>query len=104
VAIALRAEAAQLTRAHRRAARRPAAGHADRRAMPHGLTRWQRTGCRTWGQLRALPRGGVARRFGAALLQAGQAYGERPEVCPWLALPEVFDMRLELPALATTTP
>ena len=29
-----------------------------------------RTGCNTWGQLRALPRGGVARRFGAPLLDA----------------------------------
>lgn len=65
----------------------------------------ERTGCRTWGQLRALPRGGVARRFGAALVDAlDMAYGQRPEVCPWLALPEVFDMNTELPALATTTP
>jgi protein ImuB len=32
------------------------------------------------------------------------AYGERPEVCPWLTLPEVFDVRLELPALATRRP
>jgi protein ImuB len=47
----------------------------------------------------------VARRFGAALVDAlDMAYGQRPEVCPWLALPEVFDMNVELPALATTTP
>ena len=73
-------------------------------AMPHVDT-LARTGCRTWGQLRALPRGGVARRFGAALLQAlDAAYGERPEVYPWLTLPEVFDVRLELPALATGGP
>ncbi|MCJ0763499.1 DNA polymerase Y family protein [Variovorax terrae] len=64
-----------------------------------------RTGCRTWGELRALPRGGVARRFGAALLDAlDAAWGERPERYPWLTLPEVFDLKLELPALATSTP
>lgn len=73
-------------------------------ALPHVDT-LERTGCRTWGQLRALPRGGVARRFGAALLQAlDAAYGKRPEVYPWLTLPEVFDVRLELPALATGGP
>jgi len=65
----------------------------------------ERTGCRTWGQLRALPRGGVARRFGAALVDAlDMAWGQRPETCRWLTLPEVFDMNVELPALATTTP
>ncbi len=65
----------------------------------------ERTGCRTWGQLRALPRGGVARRFGAALLDAlDMAYGQRPESCAWLSLPEVFDMNLELPMLATSAP
>lgn len=64
-----------------------------------------RTGCRQWGQLRALPRGGVARRFGAPLLEAlDTAYGERPAACVWLTLPEVFDASLELPALATTAP
>jgi protein ImuB len=65
----------------------------------------ERTGCRSWGALRTLPRGGVARRFGAALLQAlDAAWGERPERYPWLTLPEVFDLRIELPALATTAP
>lgn len=64
-----------------------------------------RTGCRTWGQLRALPRAGVARRFGAALLRAlDAAYGEQPENHVWLSLPEVFDQRLDLPMLATTAP
>jgi len=58
-----------------------------------------RLGCSTWGQLRSLPRGGVARRFGAPLLDAlDQAYGQRPDVYPWLTLPEVFDARLELPS------
>jgi len=73
-------------------------------ALPHAAT-LERTGCRTWGALRALPRGGVARRFGAPLLDAlDMAWGERPESLPWLTLPEVFDVNAELPALATTAP
>jgi protein ImuB len=65
----------------------------------------ERIGCRHWGELRALPRGGVARRFGAALLEALDcAYGERPERYAWLQLPEEFDLKLELAALATTAP
>ncbi|RCW69288.1 DNA polymerase Y family protein [Pseudorhodoferax soli] len=62
----------------------------------------ERTGCRSWGQLRALPRAGVARRFGAALLEAlDQAYGLRPTSYPWCRLPPVFDQNVELPATAT---
>jgi protein ImuB len=67
-------------------------------AQPH-LPTLERLGCTTWGQLRALPRGGVARRFGAPLLAAlDQAYGAAPEVYAWLRLPEVFDAPLELAA------
>jgi protein ImuB len=59
----------------------------------------QRLGCRSWGDLRALPRGGLVRRFGNHLLDAlDQAFGEKPELYPWLTLPEVFDEPLELPA------
>jgi protein ImuB len=65
----------------------------------------ERTGCRTWGELRALPRAGVARRFGADLLDAlDAAYGERPERYPWLQLPEEFDLKFELVSLVTTAP
>lgn len=64
-----------------------------------------RLGCRTWGDLRALPRGGLARRFGADLVAAlDRAYGQAPEVYPWLTLPEVFDAPLELLASVDTAP
>lgn len=65
-------------------------------AQPH-LATLERIGCTCWGQLRALPRSGVARRFGAPLLDAlDRAYGLKPEIYPWLVLPEVFDATLEL--------
>ncbi|WHZ11194.1 MAG: DNA polymerase IV-like protein ImuB [Burkholderiaceae bacterium] len=73
-------------------------------ARPH-LHTLARLGCRSWGQLRALPRGGVARRFGAPLLAAlDAAYGSRPESHDWLILPEVFELACELPALVDTAP
>lgn len=73
-------------------------------ARPHLFT-LDRLGCRTWGQLRALPRGGLARRFGAELVDAlDRAYGLRPEVYPWLTLPEVFDARLELQSRVESAP
>jgi protein ImuB len=73
-------------------------------ARPH-LHTLTRLGCQRWGQLRALPRGGVARRFGAPLLEAlDAAYGSQPESHDWLALPEVFDLQCELPALVDASP
>ncbi|SCK51506.1 protein ImuB [Variovorax sp. HW608] len=60
-----------------------------------------RLGCRTWGDVAALPRGGLSRRFGAALREAlDVAWGQRPETHVWLELPDVFEQKLELPALA----
>ncbi len=65
----------------------------------------ERLGCTLWGDLRALPRGGVARRFGAGLLDAlDRAYGLKPEGYPWLVLPDVFDMQLELFAQVESAP
>ena len=73
-------------------------------ATPH-VEMLARTGCHTWGALRALPRGPVASRFGAALLDAlDAAWGLRPERYPWLTLPEVFDTGVDLPTLASTAP
>jgi len=65
----------------------------------------ERLGCRTWGDVAALPRGGLTRRFGAALREALDiAWGLRPESHSWLTLPDVFEQKLELPALAETAP
>ena len=73
-------------------------------AQPH-VPLLERTGCRTWGQLRALPRAPVARRFSPALLEAlDVAWGDRPARHRWLQLPEVFDLRVELPSLASSAP
>lgn len=58
-----------------------------------------RLGCRTLSQVRAIPRGGIGRRFDAQLLTSlDQAYGLRPEAHTWFALPEAFRARLELPS------
>lgn len=63
-----------------------------------------RLGFRTLADVRRLPRGGIGRRFDAALLAAlDQAYGLRPEVYDWVALPVTFAARLELPGRVETT-
>jgi protein ImuB len=73
-------------------------------ALPH-VPILERMGCRTWGQLRALPRGGLVRRFGAALVDSlDRAYGEAPESHAWISAPESFDVKVELAALATSAP
>ena len=73
-------------------------------ARPH-LQTLARLGCTRWGQLRALPRAGLVRRFGAELLAAlDQAYGNVPEVHRWLTLPAVFEARLELPTPVDSAP
>lgn len=73
-------------------------------ALPH-VPILDRMGCRTWGQLRALPRGGLVRRFGASLVDSlDRAYGDLPELHAWITLPENFDVKVELVALATTAP
>ena len=55
--------------------------------------------------MRALPRGGLSRRFDAALLAAlDQAYGLRPEAHAWIELPETFSAKLELMARVELAP
>jgi protein ImuB len=63
----------------------------------------QGMGLRTIADLRGLPRAGLARRFGEALLdELDRALGIRPDPRVWIELPPVFDSRLELFARADT--
>jgi len=65
-------------------------------AVPHQLT-LAHIGCRTLGDIRRLPRGGVSRRFDKALLRAlDQAYGLQPQAHAWVVVPDSFSARLEL--------
>ena len=64
----------------------------------------QGMGLHTLSDLRALPRMGLARRFGAGLLDnLDRALGLQADPQQWLELPAVFDSRLELFASADTT-
>ncbi len=64
----------------------------------------QGMGLRTLGDLNRLPRAGLARRFGEALLdELDRALGARPDPREPIALPPSFDSRLELFARADTT-
>ncbi len=57
-----------------------------------------RLGCKTLGDVRKLPRGGISRRFDHQVLAAlDQAYGVLPSAHNWVSLPEVFSVKLELP-------
>lgn len=61
-------------------------------------------GLHTVAHLRALPRAGVARRWGEALwTEVDRARGEKPDPRAWIQPEAVFDERLELPAKAHTT-
>ncbi|CAN5336369.1 DNA polymerase Y family protein [soil metagenome] len=67
-------------------------------AVAAHTTTLSRLGCQTLGDVRALPRAGLSRRFGKGLLDAmDRAYGLLPESHVWLELPETFEARLELP-------
>lgn len=64
-----------------------------------------RVGCRTLGDVCALPRGGISRRFSKDLLSAlDLAYGLRPETYAWLTIPESFHARLELMSRVESAP
>ncbi|MFO1326036.1 MAG: DNA polymerase Y family protein [Rubrivivax sp.] len=61
----------------------------------------QGMGLRHLSDLRALPRAGLARRFGESLLDdLDRARGTRPDPRDWVVAPERFDARLELAARA----
>ncbi|HEY2929985.1 Y-family DNA polymerase [Piscinibacter sp.] len=72
-----------------------------------GRAHWdalQGMGLRSCADLRRLPRSGIARRFGEALLdELDRALGERPDPRSWVTLPAAFGSRLELFARADTT-
>ena len=54
-------------------------------------------GCRTLADVRALPRAGLQRREGGALLQRlAETYGEAPDPRMWFTPPPRFEMGLEL--------
>lgn len=73
-------------------------------ARPH-LGVLERIGCRSWDDLLRLPRDGVARRFGAELLEAlDRARGTVADDYAWQVLPEHFEEKLELNALVTHGP
>ncbi|KGG89074.1 hypothetical protein [Comamonas thiooxydans] len=56
-----------------------------------------RLGCRSWGDVRALPRAGLSRRIGAkALCALDEAYGLLPQPLAWLQLPQQFLLRHDL--------
>lgn len=78
--------------------------HTLRAAHPH-LPILARLGCSTLGHLRALPRGGLRRRFDRELLQAlDRAYGLQPETHAWHTLPDTFATRLDLMARVAQAP
>ncbi|MCX5545780.1 DNA polymerase Y family protein [Paraburkholderia sp. CNPSo 3076] len=55
-------------------------------------------GCVTIGDVMRLPRAGLKKRCGTALLDAlDRATGEAPEVHEWVTMPPAFDARVELP-------
>ena len=65
-------------------------------ARPH-LATLEPIGVRTLKDLVQLPRAGLARRFGKALLiELDHAFGRQPEPRPWFETPLVFEARLEL--------
>ena len=79
----------------------------DALPLPAALAAWQlpeRTaqllhgiGCRSLADVRALPRAGLQRRGGGALLEyLAQAYGEAPDPRPWFTPPPGFELGLEL--------
>jgi len=66
--------------------------------IPHRET-FRTAGLRTLGQLLHLPRAGLARRFGQALLEEiDRATGDRPDAYPSFAPPPHFQTQIDLPA------
>ena len=65
-------------------------------ARPY-LSWFEGIGCMTLGEMRRLPRPGLQRRCGRALLDMlDDAHGERPELHEWIVAPASFRAKLEL--------
>jgi protein ImuB len=65
-------------------------------AQPH-LEVIRGIGCKTLADLRRLPRGGLARRFGSELLaEMDCAYGDLPDPQKWFVAPEFFQQAFKL--------
>jgi len=80
--------------------------------LPVSLLDWPREvqealatlGATRLGEVLALPREGLRRRFGASLLaDLDRALGRAPDPRPCFVLPERFDSRIELPGESTST-
>lgn len=66
---------------------------------PDTLSSLEMVGAHTLGDCLRLPRAGMARRFGAVLLdELGRALGSLPEAREFFVPPPTFERRLELPA------
>jgi protein ImuB len=79
----------------------------DALPLPDVLAAWQQPtavahllqgiGCQTLGDVRALPRSGLKRRGGTALMDwIDRAYGQAPDPQTWYTPPPQFEMGLEL--------
>jgi len=88
-------------------ARRPVSQRLDALPLAEVLEAWaleprlgellQGIGCRTLGDVRLLPRAGLQRRGGGALLDAiARAHGQAPDPQPWFEGPRRFELGLEL--------
>lgn len=101
---ARRRHALQLRTLHRLLDAMPQAALASVRHSPGLRQALWGLGCRRLQDLQALPRAGLQRRFGAALLQElDRAYGKQPDPQPLYEAPPHFEQRLELMARADTT-
>jgi protein ImuB len=104
---AWRADLAEGPHATRLAALQALLGDAPVWLLGPGREHWealQGMGLRTLSDLRALPRAGLARRFGEALLdELDRALGLRPDPRDPLVPPSCFESRLELFARADTS-
>jgi protein ImuB len=70
---------------------------------PHSET-LKAIGCKTIGQFRKLPRNGIVKRFGkAVLVELDRCFGSEPELMAWYEAPERFCQRIELGARVETT-